>query len=126
MPYTLAYAAAFARTIKKTPDKALKAAIQEAVNAIIADPEAGEIIAKHKTHFRSYHFHRKPEFRLVYKVYDECRQQTAQGWVCRLEMDHPEPFSIATCNGLLDFLYCASREEFNHLYKERWEHLLRE
>lgn len=111
MSYNISYSSAFAKDIKgykKSPQ--IKAAILGAIDEILKSPEGGELLKGQWDGFMKYSFHKSPEFRIIYHLYDCCRNCDMQK--CDL---HETP---KTCIGHINFVFAKTREECNNLYRK--------
>ena len=112
MSYSVSYTSAFDKDIKgykKSPQ--IKSAILEAVKEIIANPAIGESLTGSWTGYTKYSFYSKPQFRIIYHIYDCCR--TIEIIKCDKHADTDEK-----CIGLIDFVFAKTREECNNLYSK--------
>lgn len=123
MPYLVKESNTFRKDCKKTPHHA-REKLREAIKAILNDPfQVTSVQLKGNwTGFRSYHFGRKPEYRILYRMYINCRAESDDPDTCRNEdweahvlMDVP----IRDCLGIIDFVRFGTREEMNNIYRMR-------
>ena len=77
----------------------------------------GEPLRGNWRQYQSWHFHRRPEYRIVYRTYD-CRTAENPATCALHEHTECQP-ELVDCAGLIDFVLIGTREEFNRLYKLR-------
>jgi mRNA-degrading endonuclease RelE of RelBE toxin-antitoxin system len=65
--------------------------------------------------FYKFPFGHKPEYRLVYKMYD-CRIVDNGNPVCMFDDIEHTMEELLKCNGLIEFVLIKTREEMNNLY----------
>ncbi len=96
-------------------DKAKQELIQHCCKEIIANPYLGSFLKSNMQGYLNFEFARKPELRILYKIYYCCdNHQKIQG-LCRFEYANVCSYQ---CYGLIDFVFCKTREECNQLYKQ--------
>ena len=116
MRFTLTAIKPFEREFKKLPQQ-LKEEVGNEVLKILANPLVGEPLKGNWLGFRSYHFHRKPEYRIIYAVYI-CRLEPKMEIPCRFEdVDHAEETDAEPCQGLVELVRIGTREEITRVYK---------
>jgi mRNA-degrading endonuclease YafQ of YafQ-DinJ toxin-antitoxin module len=91
-------------------NKPLKEEIKKAAEAVIENPQIGDPLHDNWKHFKSYHFSRAPEMRLIYVILPCCKETE--------EKCEPREQGLNTdgCGGLVDFVFAKTREECNNLY----------
>lgn len=119
MPYKVTHRPQFAKAIRKLQKKNPRLVEEILVEAdrIQANPTQYEALTANLKGFSSAHFHRNPEYRIMFKVY-ECQKQAEKSkeYYCELaEITQCE--DRKECNGLIDFVFVDTREEFNKKYK---------
>lgn len=87
------------------------------MKAIITTPDSGEHLKGSWLGFHCYHFHRKPEMRIIYMFYPCCKSAltenvTEDEMVCRFT----DTEDIADCGGFIEFAFVKTREKCNNLY----------
>ena len=116
MAYKISYRNNFERDFKK-----LKPHVQDFILGI-ADKIQGRTLQgeKLKGNFREFYkfpFGHKPEYRLVYKIYD-CRIYKDGNPVCKFDDIEHTIEELVKCNGLIEFVLIKAREEMNNLYAQ--------
>ncbi|TAH17731.1 MAG: hypothetical protein EAZ08_12930 [Cytophagales bacterium] len=109
MKYNIKFKTAFKKLAKKLP-KNIQEDTLNIADQLQQKQVKGDILTGNWKGFLSYHFHRKPEYRIVYITYD-CNENG----VCRFEEEHQG--QVNQCLGLMEFILIATREEMNSLYK---------
>jgi mRNA-degrading endonuclease RelE of RelBE toxin-antitoxin system len=125
MTYKIKAHTNFKKALKKILDKALKAEISDILENIQDNPTSFEELKHNWAGYQSAHFHRAPEYRILFKVYQCKAQQEATGEAyCQIDQHEDEegeetenPPILRDCMGLIYFIMLGTREEFNHLYK---------
>lgn len=116
--YKPQFYSSFKKVYKKNAQP-LKTEIDTIILRLCQDPTLGETLTGNWQGFRSFHFGRKPEYRLFYRFYD-CRanaQNTEQTKaLCRFNLCETNE-EIANCVGVLDFVTLATREEATQIYR---------
>jgi len=114
MAYKIAYRSCFERDFKK-----LKSDIQDYVLDIadrIQDGTLqGEMLKGNFQGFYKFPFGHKPEYRLVYKIY-ECRINKENNPKCMFDDIEHTTEELIECNGLIEFVLIKTREKMNNLY----------
>ncbi|MCX6213517.1 hypothetical protein [Spirosoma sp.] len=120
MGHRISRRTAFDKDIKSFKKaKNLIESIKDSINEIINDPTSGESLTGNWKGYKSYHFNRKPEIRIIYAVYPCCiLGNSASSIDCLLEIEADED-DKGECLGVIDFVRVASREEFNNIYNLR-------
>jgi mRNA-degrading endonuclease RelE of RelBE toxin-antitoxin system len=125
MPYKFSQLSRFGRDVKSFGnDKNAREQIKEAVKAIIKDPTVGGLLGNNLKPLRSYHFGRKPEYRLLYYYY-ECCNSDQKTETCLFEDEESaieekdESVEDTTCLGAIEFVCVASRQVFDNLYHKK-------
>ncbi len=149
MQYQINYYAAFKQDVKKfRKEQHLKTAIRSACDEIIANPFIGKPLIGNMQGCYNHRFvYHKNDMRIIYSFYECCADKEKccterDNDICRFdeepstELDSPDTliqpereFPLNECNGLIDFLIVASREDCNNIYnreKEYFEAMLRE
>jgi hypothetical protein len=89
--------------------------LDEVIPAIAADPSLGEILKGSWSPSQSYHFHRRPEYRIIYRVY-HCNAG-GESPTCSLHHETDCSPGDEACGGVINFILLGTREEFNRFYK---------
>ncbi len=59
-----------------------------------------------------------PEYRVLYKVYKcAAKDKNPKKLTCSIGITHANLDELNTCEGLVDFIICGTREMFNNFYK---------
>ncbi len=78
-----------AKNLKKNP--ALYADFSACMEAIGENPSIGDMLKSSWKGFYSFHFHRKPEMRIIYAAYTCCKPtEPVEGFVCSFGDDMPK------------------------------------
>jgi mRNA-degrading endonuclease RelE of RelBE toxin-antitoxin system len=116
MAYKVAFRNSFERDFKK-----LKPHIQNFVLDIADKIQDGTIQGeKLKGNFQGFYkfpFGHKPEYRLVYKIY-QCRINKNGNLMCMFDDIQHTIDELLECNGLIEFVLIKTREEMNNLYAQ--------
>ncbi len=115
LAYSVTHQSAFKRKLKKLPAEVLAEVLDNVAPQIVANPAAGSELIGNWKPFRAFHFHRKPEYRLIYRLYD-CRSLDNPPTCDLLDHTACDPM-LEDCSGLIDFVLIGTREEFNRYYK---------
>jgi len=114
MAYKIAYRSCFERDFQK-----LKSGIQGYVLDIADRIQAGTLQGeKLKGNFQGFYkfpFGHKPEYRLVYKIY-ECRINKEKNPKCMFDDIEHTTEELLECDGLIEFVLIKTREKMNNLY----------
>ena len=116
MAYKVSFRSSFERDFKK-----LKTHVQDFVldiaDKIQDGTQQGERLKGNFQGFYKFSFGHKPEYRLVYKIYD-CRINKDGNPACMFDdIEHAEE-ELLECNGLIEFVLIKTREEMNNLYSQ--------
>jgi mRNA-degrading endonuclease RelE of RelBE toxin-antitoxin system len=116
MAYKVSFRSSFERDFKK-----LKPHVQNFVLDISDKIQDGTLQGeKLKGNFREFYkfpFGHKPEYRLVYKMYD-CRIFNDGNPVCMFDDIEHTTEELLECSGLIEFVLIKTREEMNNLYAQ--------
>ena len=116
MAYKVAMRSSFERDFKK-----LKPQVQNYVLDVADKIQNGTLQGeKLKGNFQSFYkfpFGHKPEYRLVYKIYD-CRISKDGDMSCMFDDIEHTPEELLECSGLIEFVLIKTREEMNNLYSQ--------
>lgn len=117
MPFNVTTRRYFKNKFKKL-NKQLQIEVLNITDEITSNPFKGDKLKNNLSDFHSFHFHRSPEYRIMYRVYLCHKQDSKSNYFCELEnkIEHNE-IDIKDCNGLIDYIFLDTREEFNNLYK---------
>jgi len=114
MAWKVSYRNSFLKNYKKL-SKAVQNEILDIADLILAG-EDGDSLQYNWADFYAWHFHRKPEYRLVYTRY-KCLITNGKTVKCKFDdIEHTEK-ELKTCDGLIEFVLIDTRENFNRLYK---------
>jgi len=114
MAYKISYRKSFERDYKR-----LKPYIQNFIlnvaDKIQDSTIQGEELKGNFKGFYKFPFGHKPEYRLVYKIYN-CRIFKNGNVMCMFnDIEHTDE-ELQVCNGLIEFVLVKTREEMNNLY----------
>lgn len=116
MAYKISYRSSFGHDFKK-----LKPQVQNFVLNIADKIQNGTLQGeKLKGNFQGFYkfpFGHKPEYRLVYKVYD-CKLNTDENPKCMFDDIEHTIEELLECNGLIEYVLIKTREEMNNLYAQ--------
>ena len=116
MAYKVAYRSSFERDFKK-----LKLPVQNFVLDIAEQIQKetlhGEKLKGNFQGFYEFSFGHKPEYRLVYKIYD-CRIGKDENVKCLFDDIEHTKEELLNCNGLIEYVLIKTREEMNNLYAQ--------
>ena len=116
MAYKVSFRSSFERDFKK-----MKPPVQNFVLDIADKIQDGSLQGeKLKGNFHGFYkfpFGHKPEYRLVYKIYD-CRISKDGNPACMFEDIEHTTEELFDCNGLIEFVLVKTREEMNNLYAQ--------
>jgi len=114
MAYKIAYRSCFERDFKK-----LKSGIQDYVldiaDRIQTGTLQGEVLKGNFQGFYKFPFGHKPEYRLVYKIY-ECRINKENNPKCMFDDIEHTTEELLECDGLIEFVLIKTRKKMNNLY----------
>ena len=114
MAWKVSYRSSFLKNYKKLPLQ-----IQNQILDIADKIQAGEdgnLLNYNWADFYSWHFNRKPEYRLLYARY-KCLIKNSKTIKCKFDdIEHTEK-ELKICDGLIEFVLIDTRENFNKLYK---------
>ncbi len=124
MSYKAIYESKFEKFVKKLKKKEPKLVeeIKQICQDILENPiKEGSLLTGNWTGFSSCHFHRSPEYRIIYKVYacsstELDKDGKRETHICLLE-EHTECGNPKECKGVVSFLFVNTREVFNRIYK---------
>ena len=121
MAYKISYRNSFERDFKK-----LKPHTQNFVLDIADKIQNGTLQGeKLKGNFQGFYkfpFGHKPEYRLVYKLYD-CKINKDGNPKCMFDDIEHTIEELLECNGLIEFVLIKTREEMNNLYAQSKKHV---
>jgi mRNA-degrading endonuclease YafQ of YafQ-DinJ toxin-antitoxin module len=117
MPYKAEYRTPFEKKFKKIISAELLEEVQETLQQIMTAPNDFPLLTGNLKGLRSAHFHRSPEYRIVFQVYACKLLDKKQNAYCELELhtDSKEP-TLENCEGIINFIFLDTREAFNNLY----------
>lgn len=129
MPFKVSYLKSFERDIKSfKKNKPAKKIIQQSVLELLDNPHLGSPLNRNIDRFWRHRFSEKPEFRIIYVIYDCCPVDLNRPEYCRFD-DVESLTEGVKCEGLIEFAFVRTREDCNNLYKqsrEYFENYLRE
>ncbi|GHV48636.1 hypothetical protein FACS1894181_04940 [Bacteroidia bacterium] len=116
MAYKVSFRSNFQRDFKKLP-LPLQNYILSIADDILTGKIEGERLKGNYRDFYKYPFGHKPEYRLVYKIY-QCLIKKNGILECQFDDVEHTPEELQFCNGLIEFVLIKSREEMNNLYDQ--------
>ena len=120
MPLTVVSTQAFRKGSKHFEEEVLR----EQKQKIRDNPNIGNSLKGNLKGFRTIHFGRKPEYRLLYYFESNCKVIDKQKKEkCKYDVEHSE-IELANCTGYVCFSLVDSREAFNNLYKLKRKNLI--
>jgi len=115
MPYKIRASPRYQRDEKSFGNnKPARKLVQEKMIEIIDNPEIGRGYIGDKIGFFKLSFGEKPEYRIIYQIY-ECCQKSNPEQECPFK---DQDFSEGDCKGVVSFSFVRTREECNNLYKK--------
>jgi mRNA-degrading endonuclease RelE of RelBE toxin-antitoxin system len=118
MSYKVSKLTTFHRDFKGlTPQ--MKEEVLEISDEIIENPTSGEPLRHSMKGFSKYSFNRKPEYRLIYAIYN-CLLADKNHKLNKCHHDDVTHYEkeLASCEGLIEFIWVKTREECNNLYSQ--------
>jgi mRNA-degrading endonuclease RelE of RelBE toxin-antitoxin system len=100
------------KSFKKNPQAEKE--IKEGVLQILDNPMAGEYLRGNLSGIRKISIGRRPEYRIMYRLYQCCNPDKDNCEVCIVKTDDEIP--AEECMGLIQFVFVKTREECNNLY----------
>jgi mRNA-degrading endonuclease RelE of RelBE toxin-antitoxin system len=116
MAYKVSYRSSFQRDFKKLP-LPFRNFILDIADHIQCGKIEGEKLKGNFRDFYKFPFGHKPEYRLIYKLYD-CRIKEKSNVKCQFDDIEHTIEELQSCNGLIEFVLIKSREEMNNLYDQ--------
>ena len=116
MAYKVSYRSSFERDFKKL-NPSVQSFILDIADQIQNHKLQGEILKGNFHGFSKFSFGHKPEYRLVYKIYD-CRIEKGGNLRCMFDDIEHTNEELLNCNGLIEFVLIKTREEMNNLYAQ--------
>ncbi|GHT29830.1 hypothetical protein FACS189415_5970 [Bacteroidia bacterium] len=116
MAYKVSFRSSFQRDFKKLP-KPLQGYILNLADGIQVGKIEGEKLKGNFRDFYKFPFGHKPEYRLVYKIY-QCLVKKKGVLECQFDDVEHTSEELQSCNGLIEFVLVKSREEMNNLYDQ--------
>jgi mRNA-degrading endonuclease RelE of RelBE toxin-antitoxin system len=114
MAYKVAYRSSFERDFKKM-DSAIQNYVLDIADQIQDGTLQGEKLKGNFQGFYKIPFGHKPEYRLVYIIYD-CKINKGGNIGCMFDDVEHTIEELLECNGLIEFILIKTREEMNNLY----------
>ena len=121
MAYKIAYRSNFERDFKKL-DYRVQNYVLDVADKIQNGTLQGERLKGSFQGFYKFPFGHKPEYRLVYKIYD-CRISKDGNPKCMFDDVEHTAEKLLTCSGLIEFVLIKTREEMNNLYSQSKKHI---
>jgi len=115
MAYKIAYRSSFERDFKKLKPN-IQNFVLDVADKIQNGTLQGEKLKGNFLGFFKFPFGHKPEYRLVYKIYD-CRINETGNTKCMFDDIEHTIEELLECNGLIEFILIKTREEMNNLYR---------
>ena len=116
MAYKIAYRSSFERDFKK-----LKPSVQNFIldiaDQIQNNTLQGEKLKGNFQGFCKFSFGHRPEYRLVYKMYD-CRIEKGGNLKCLFDDIEHTMEELLNCSGLIEFVLVKTCEGMNNLYAQ--------
>jgi len=116
MAYKIAFRSSFERDYKKL-DFRIQNYVLDIADKIQNGTLQGEKLKGNFNEFYKFPFGHKPEYRLVYKIYD-CRVQKNGNPMCMFDDIEHTIEELLECNGLIEYVLIKTREEMNNLYSK--------
>ena len=116
MAYKIAYRSSFERDFKKLNSN-IQNYVLDIADKIQAGTVQGEQLKGNFQGFYKFPFGHKPEYRLVYKIYD-CRISKNGNLECMFDDIEHSIEELIECNGLVEFILIKTREKMNNLYAQ--------
>jgi mRNA-degrading endonuclease RelE of RelBE toxin-antitoxin system len=121
MVFKVAYRSSFERDFKKL-NHPVQSFIYDISDRIQTGELQGEKLKGNFQGFYKFPFGHKPEYRLIYKLYD-CRIEKAGNPKCMFDDIKHTPEELLNCTGLIEFVLIKTREEMNNLYAQSKKYL---
>ena len=115
MAYKIAYRGCFERDFKKIKPN-VQNFVLDVADKIQSGILQGEKLKGNFSGFFKFPFGHKPEYRLVYKIY-ECLINKEDNPNCMFDDIEHTIEELLECNGLIEFILIKTREEMNNIYK---------
>lgn len=117
MAFKVQKVTAFDRDVKSFKDnKSAKEHLSEAFFKILEDPTEGKQMTGNLKGCRSYAYGNKPEYRILYFLFECCNKGETDCDQCRIQND--DDVAVNECEGLVKMIKVGTREEFNNWYKK--------
>ena len=116
MAYKIAYRSNFKRDFKKS-NLRIRNFVLDIADKIQDGTFQGEKLKGNFQGFYKFPFGYKPEYRLVYKIYD-CRIDKDGKSTCIFNDIEHTPKELLECSGLIEFVLLKTREDMNNLYAQ--------
>jgi len=125
LSYKITYRPQFEKSIKKIAktNPQLANDIFDLADKIQLEPSSYPSLKGNLSTFKSVHFHRNPEYRILFKIY-ECHKESKNNIHECLLHEITLDSEPQNCKGLIDFVFVETRETFNRLYKLSKKELL--
>jgi len=116
MAYKVAFRSSFERDFKKM-NLRIQTFVLDIADKIQDGALHGEKLKGNFQDFYKFSFGHKPEYRLVYRIYD-CRIVKDGKPACMFDDIEHTPEELLECSGLIEFVLIKTREEMNNLYAQ--------
>ena len=116
MAYKISYRRSFERDFKKLNFK-IQNFVLDIADKIQTGILKGETLKGNFQGFYKLPFGHKPEYRLVYKIYNCKTDKNGQSSCIFNDIEHTLE-ELLECNGLIEFVLIKTREEMNNLYSQ--------
>jgi addiction module RelE/StbE family toxin len=121
MAYKISYRSSFERDFKKLkPD--IQKFVLDTADKIQNGTLQGEKLKGNFNGFYKIPFGHRPDYRLVYKIYD-CRINKDGQPKCMFDDIEHTIKELLECDGLIEFILIKTREEMNNLYAQSKKHV---
>ena len=114
MAYKVSFRGSFERDFKKKPIHVQNFVLNIA-DKIQNETLQGEKLKGNFQEFYKFPFGHKPEYRLIYRIYD-CRTSKDGNPACMFDDIEHTTEELLECDGLIEFVLVKTREEMNNLY----------
>jgi len=121
MAYKIALRSSFDRDFKKLNPR-IQNFVLDVADKIQNGTLQGEKLKGNFKEFYKFPFGHKPEYRLVYKIYN-CRILNNGSPACMFNDIEHTIDELLECNGLIEFVLIKTREEMNNLYAQPKKHI---
>jgi len=116
MAYKISFRSSFERDFKKLTSR-VQNFVLDVADKIQEGTLQGQPLKGNFQEFYKFPFGHKPEYRMVYKMYD-CRIVKNGNPTCMFDDIEHTIEELLECNGLIEFVLIKTREEMNNLYAQ--------